>query len=131
MQLAMAAINGAQAILAILSVPDFTLGVSSGLRIAASVAATAASISAIASTTFSGGGSAPSAVDPTGGSTPSTGCMATPAISLFGSANQLNNVGAPQDGQQGQNITLTAIVSETEMTNTQNRVNKIQRNAEL
>ena len=131
MQLAMAAINGAQAILAILSVPDFTLGVSSGLRIAASVAATAASISAIASTTFSGGGSAPSAVDPTGGSTPSTGGMATPAISLFGSANQLNNVGAPQDGQQGQNITVTAIVSETEMTNTQNRVNKIQRNAEL
>ena len=131
MQLAMAAINGAQAILAILSVPDFTLGVSSGLRIAASVAATAASISAIASTTFSGGGSAPSAVDPTGGSTPSTGGMATPAVSLFGSANQLNNVGAPQDGQQGQNITVTAIVSETEMTNTQNRVNKIQRNAEL
>ena len=131
MQLAMAAINGAQAILAILSVPDFTLGVSSGLRIAASVAATAASISAIASTTFSGGGSAPSAVDPTGGSTPSTGGMATPAVSLFGSANQLNNVGAPQDGQQNNNITVTAIVSETEMTNTQNRVNKIQRNAEL
>ena len=131
MQLAMAAINGAQAILAILSVPDFTLGVSSGLRIAASVAATAASISAIASTTFSGGGSAPSAVDPTGGSTPSTGGMATPAVSLFGSANQLNNVGAPQDGQGGNNITVTAIVSETEMTNTQNRVNKIQRNAEL
>jgi hypothetical protein len=131
MQLAMAAINGAQAILAILSVPDFTLGVSSGLRIAASVAATAASISAIASTTFTGGGSAPSAVDPTGGSTPSTGGMATPAVSLFGSANQLNNVGAPQDGQGGNNITVTAIVSETEMTNTQNRVNKIQRNAEL
>ena len=131
MQLAMAAINGAQAILAILSVPDFTLGVSSGLRIAASVAATAASISAIASTTFSGGGSAPSAVDPTGGSTPSTGGMATPAVSLFGSPNNLNNVGAPQDGQSNNNITVTAIVSETEMTNTQNRVNKIQRNAEL
>jgi hypothetical protein len=131
MQLAMAAINGAQAILAILSVPDFTLGVSSGLRIAASVAATAASISAIASTTFSGGGSAPSAVDPTGGSTPSTGGMATPAVSLFGSANQLNNVGGEGAQQQNNNITVTAIVSETEMTNTQNRVNKIQRNAEL
>jgi len=131
MQLAMAAINGAQAILAILSVPDFTLGVSSGLRIAASVAATAASISAIASTTFTGGGSAPSAVDPTGGSTPSTGGMATPAVSLFGSANQLNNVGGEGAQQQNNNITVTAIVSETEMTNTQNRVNKIQRNAEL
>ena len=99
--------------------------------IAASVAATAASISAIASTTFSGGGSAPSAVDPTGGSTPSTGGMATPAVSLFGSANQLNNVGGEGAQQQNNNITVTAIVSETEMTNTQNRVNKIQRNAEL
>ena len=97
--------------------------------LAGSVISTAASIATIASTSFEGGGTAPDAPDLTSAS--STGGMATPAVSLFGSANQLNNVGAPQDGQQGQNITVTAIVSETEMTNVQNRVNKIQRNAEL
>ena len=65
-----------------------------------------------------------------GGDT-STGGMATPATALYGSNNNFNNVGAPQDGQGGNNITVTAIVSETEMTSTQDRVNRIKRNAEL
>jgi len=56
--------------------------------------------------------------------------MATPALSLFGSANQLNNVGG-EGAQQSQTITVNAIVSETEMTNVQNKVSKIQKNAEL
>jgi len=131
MQLAMAAINGAQAILAILTVPDFTLGIASGIRIAASVAATAASISAIASTSFEGGGQAPG--DPglpdVSGITATS--MATPSASLFGSNNNLNNVGGQQDGQGGQSITVNAIVSETQVTDVQNRINRIQRNAEL
>jgi hypothetical protein len=130
MQLAMAAINGAQAILAILTVPDFTLGIASGLRIAASVAATAASISTIASTTFNGGGNAPNDPNLPDVSGVTATSMATPSVSMFGSNNNLNNVGAPA-GQQGQNITVTAIVSETEMTSTQDRVNRIKRNAEL
>jgi hypothetical protein len=131
MQLAMAAINGAQAILAILTVPDFTLGIASGIRIAASVAATAASISAIASTSFEGGGQAPG--DPglpdVSGITATS--MATPSASLFGSNNNFNNVGGQQDGQGGQSITVNAIVSETQVTDVQNRVNRIKRNAEL
>ena len=131
MQLAMAAINGAQAILAILTVPDFTLGIASGIRIAASVAATAASISAIASTSFEGGGQAPG--DPglpdVSGITATS--MATPSASLFGSNNNLNNVGGQQDSQGGQSITVNAIVSETQVTDVQNRINRIQRNAEL
>jgi hypothetical protein len=130
MNLAMAAINGAQAILAILSVPDFTLGIASGIRIAASIAATAASISAISSTSFEGGGNAPSPVS--GGTPPSsTGQMATP--NLFGNSNNANNVGAngSNNDQSSPNFTVTAVVSETEMTSTQNRVNRIQRNAEL
>jgi len=130
MNLAMAAINGAQAILAILSVPDFTLGIASGIRIAASIAATAASISAIASTSFEGGGSAP----PPPGNTPppsSTGPMATP--NLYGNSNNYNNVGGnnQNNDQSTPNFTVTAVVSETEMTSTQNRVKRIQRNAEL
>jgi hypothetical protein len=132
MQLAMAAINGAQAILAILTVPDFTLGVASGIRIAAAVAATAASISAISSTTFAGGGQAPNDPGlPDVSGVSATGGMATPNVSLFGSNNNMNNVGAPQDGQGGQNITVNAIVSETQVTDVQNRVNRIKRNAEL
>ena len=129
MNLAMAAINGAQAILAILSVPDFTLGIASGIRIAASIAATAASISAISSTSFEGGGSAPSPVS--GGTPPTnTGQMATP--NLFGNSNNANNVGGEnQNGQSTPNFTVTAVVSETEMTNVQKRVNRIQQNAEL
>jgi hypothetical protein len=130
MNLAMAAINGAQAILAILSVPDFTLGIASGIRIAASIAATAASISAISSTSFEGGGNAPSPVS--GGTTQSNvGQMATP--NLFGNNNNANNVGnnGNSNDQSTPNFTVTAVVSETEMTSTQNRVKRIQRNAEL
>lgn len=130
MNLAMAAINGAQAILAILSVPDFTLGIASGIRIAASIAATAASISAISSTSFEGGGNAPSPVS--GGTTQTNiGPMATP--NLFGNNNNANNVGAndSNNNQSTPNFTVTAVVSETEMTSTQNRVKRIQRNAEL
>jgi hypothetical protein len=133
MQLAMAVINGAQAIVSILAqYPKFDGGFAMAAALAGSVISTAASIATIASTSFEGGGTAPDAPSPdslTGGS--STGGMATPAVSLFGSANQLNNVGGEGAQQQNNNITVTAIVSETEMTNTQNRVNKIQRNAEL
>jgi hypothetical protein len=128
--LAMAAINGAQAILAILSVPDFTLGVASGIRIAASVAATAASIAAITSTSFEGGGSVPSTTPVGSVSSSNTGPMATP--NLFGNSNNFNNVSSTnQEDQSTPSFTVTAVVSETEMTSTQNRVNQIQRNAEL
>ena len=129
MNLAMAVINGAQAILAILSVPDFTLGVASAIRIGASIAATAASIATISSTSFQGGGSP--APPPDTGSNSAVNA-ATPSVSLFGQNNNQNNVGGEgQQQQQGQNITVTAIVSETDVTGVQDRVNKIQKNAEL
>ena len=133
MNIAMAVINGAQAITSILAqYPKFDGGFAMVAALAGSVISTAASIATIASTSFEGGGAAPSIPDATsltGGS--STGGMATPSASLFGSNNNLNNVGGQQEGQTGQSITVTAIVSETEMTDTQNRVNKIKRNAEL
>lgn len=132
MQLAMAVINGAQAIVSIIAqMPKFDGGFATAAAIAGSVIATATSLATIASTTFEGGGTAPSAPDTNSLTGGSTGGMATPSASLFGSNNNLNNVGAQQDGQQGQNITVTAIVSETEMTSTQDRVNRIKRNAEL
>ena len=99
--------------------------------LAGSVIATATSLATIASSSFEGGGAAPAAPDTNSLTGNSTGGMATPSVSLFGSPNNLNNVGGEGAQQQNNNITVTAIVSETEMTNTQNRVNKIQRNAEL
>lgn len=61
LSLVMAAIDGAKAITAILSVPDFTFGVASAIRIAAAIATTAIQIGSIASKQFdgSGGGGAP------------------------------------------------------------------------
>lgn len=126
MQLAMAAINGAQAILAILTVPDFTLGVASGIRIAASVAATAASIATIAGTQFGGGATVPTTPDVGGGA--STTAVAPSTPQLFGSANTGSQVNA---GGGSNNITVTAIVSETEITASQNHINNIQNNSVL
>jgi hypothetical protein len=94
MQLAMAAINGAQAILAILTVPDFTLGIASGIRIAAAVAATAASIATISGTQFEGGGSTPNAPDVGGGGTSTTAVAPTTGPNLFGQANTGNKYNA-------------------------------------
>jgi hypothetical protein len=44
-----------------------------------------------------------------------------------GNANTLNASGQPN----GQNITVTAVVSETEITSTQNNVSKIKESASL
>ena len=127
MQLAMAVINGAQSILAITSVPDFTLGIASGIRIAASVAATAASIATISSTQFGGGGSAPNAPD-VGAGAATTAVAPAAAPQLFGQANTGSQVNA---GGSTNNITVTAIVSETEITSSQNHINNIQNNSVL
>jgi hypothetical protein len=127
MQLAMAVINGAQSILAITSVPDYTLGIGTGIRIAASVVATAASIATIAGTQFGGSASAPSAPDVGAGATAAAVAPAGP--SLFGQANTGNNISA--GGTPSQNITVTAIVSETEMTASQHHVANIQNNSNL
>jgi hypothetical protein len=62
MQIAQAIINGAQSVTAILSVPDFTMGVASAIRIASAGLATVATIAKISSTKFEGG--SPSSVAP-------------------------------------------------------------------
>ena len=132
MQLAMAVINGAQAIVSIIAqMPKFDGGFATAAAIAGSVIATATSLATIASTSFEGGGTAPDAPDSNSLTGGGTGGMATPSASLFGSNNNLNNVGDPNSEQGGQNITVNAIVSETQVTEVQNRVNRIKRNAEL
>jgi hypothetical protein len=69
-----------------------------------------------------------------GGGSANVGNSAVPSFvpgNLFGQGNAANNAGAPQSMESGQNITVTAVVSETEITATQNKVNKIMKNSVL
>jgi len=69
-----------------------------------------------------------------GGGSANVGNSAVPSFvpgNLFGQGNAANNAGAPQSMESGQNITVTAVVSETEITSTQNKVNKIMKNSVL
>ena len=56
LQIAQAIANGALAVTAIMTVPDFTLGVASAIRIGAAVAATGIQVATIASTQYAKGG---------------------------------------------------------------------------
>lgn len=53
------------------------------------------------------------------------------AAQLFGSANTGNVFSAGDGSEASTNMTVTAIVSETQVTNVQNKINKINKNAEL
>lgn len=69
-----------------------------------------------------------------GGGSANVGNTAVPSFvpgNLFGQGNAANNVTAPTGMESGQNITVTAVVSETEITATQNKVNKIMKNSVL
>ena len=95
------------------------------ISIASVVAATAKGLSAL------GGGSvtAPSNTGGGGGGGESTTAVAPAAApNLFGSANTGSQVNA---GGGTNNITVTAIVSETEITASQNHINNIQNNSVL
>jgi hypothetical protein len=96
--------------------------------IASVVAATAKGLSAL------GGGSV-SAPSNTGGGGGGGGDTSTTAVApasgpnLFGQANTGSQVNA--GGSSSNNITVTAVVSETEMTATQHFINNIQQNSVL
>lgn len=55
----------------------------------------------------------------------------TPSLSMFGQGNNLNTTGQAQSVETNQNIVVQAIVSETDVTNTQSKINKIQKGSEL
>lgn len=66
-----------------------------------------------------------------GGGSATATAQATPSVNLFGQGNQLNQVGAPTSVETNQNITVQAVVSETDVTTTQTKIDKIKKNAEL
>jgi hypothetical protein len=120
--------------------PDGGLALASAAAAGAKIRA-ATSIGTIVASSiskFMGGGGAsvqtPSSGGGGGGGSANVGNSAVPSFvpgNLFGQGNAANNAGAPQSMEQGQNITVTAVVSETEITATQSKVNKIMKNSVL
>lgn len=132
LQLGTAIINGVNSILAITSVPDFTLGVQSAIRIGAQVALNAASIAKIIATKFepnstgasSGGGTQVPSLGVSGSIAPTTF-----QPSAFGTGISQQQTFGAQQGNGG-NV-LRAYVSESDLTSTQNRLYGIRNASEL
>lgn len=103
--------------------------ISTAIGIAGNIAATAKALQSL------GGGSAPTPPSVGGGGGSAGGAnSAVPSFvpgNLYGPNNNANNVGAPNGMDGGQNIMVTAVVSETEITATQSKVNKIMKNSVL
>ena len=76
-----------------------------------------------ASTVSGGGGGG-------GGGATSVAPM-TPSVQMFGQGNQLNTTGQPKSVNANQNIVVQAIVSESDITSTQSKINKIKQGSEL
>jgi len=55
----------------------------------------------------------------------------TPSVQMFGQGNDLNTVGQPKSVNTNQNIVVQAIVSESDITSTQTKINKIKQGSEL
>ena len=127
MQLAGAIVDAGKAITASLASSPIAIGPvpnPAGIASLAFAAVTSATnIAKIASTTFTSG-TTPSTDTPT----PSITAVAPSGPSLFGQANTGSQVNA---GGGSNNITVTAIVSETEITASQNHINNIQNNSVL
>jgi hypothetical protein len=126
-QLAAAFINAAQAQVSILAqYPKFDGGFAMVAAMAGAAITSAMAIGKISSTSFNGGGSSTDSPDSSLTSTTAVAPAAAPQ--LFGSANTGSQVNA---GGGSNNITVTAIVSETEITSSQNHINNIQQNSVL
>jgi hypothetical protein len=127
-QMAAAIINAAQAQVSILAqYPKFDGGFAMVAAMAGAAITSAMAIGKIASTSFSGGGSSPDSPDSSLTSTTAVAPAAGPQ--LFGQANTGSQVNA--GGGTPNNITVTAVVSETEITASQNHINNIQQNSVL
>jgi len=126
-QLAAAIINAAQAQVSILAqYPKFDGGFAMVAAMAGAAITSAMAIGKIASTSFSGGGSSPDSPDSSLTSTTAVAPAAAPQ--LFGQANTGSQLNA---GGGSNNITVTAVVSETEITASQNTISNIQNNSVL
>jgi hypothetical protein len=138
MQLSMAIIDGFKAANASLAASPLTvLGVPNPGAIAAfafAITTSLANVAKIASTQYgakSGGAAGGGGGAAVGGGGATAGGGA-PSFSLFGQGNNQNTTGAAQDVENKSNqLTVKAIVVESDVTSTQNKVKKMQENATL
>ena len=119
LNLAMATINGIQAIQAILATAVDPTGITTALRIAASATLSAVNIAKIATSQFESGGGAPTAEAPT--SITSAPTSQAPAIYGPGQGQSTTFTG----NQNNSFAPVKAYVVETENRSTTNRVNKL------
>lgn len=135
LQLSMAIMDGFKAVTTSLSMSPVAIGPvpnPAGIAsLAFAVTTSLANIAKIASTQYgsksTGGGAGGSNAPMGGGATPNTG--GTPSFSLFGQGNNMNTTSAPKD--QETSLTVKAVVVESDVTSTQNKVKKMQENATL
>lgn len=72
-----------------------------------------------------------------GGGTSATSSSSTsvaplvPSVQMFGQGNDLNTQGQPKSVTTNQNIVVQAVVSESDITSTQSKINKIKQGSEL
>lgn len=121
------------------ALPDGGLALATAAAAGAKVRA-ATSIGTIVASSiakFMNGGGGASVSTPTGGGGGGVAAPTAPSVpsfvpgNLFGQGNAANNATSTQGVETTSNITVTAVVSETEMTGVQNKVNKILKNAVL
>jgi hypothetical protein len=133
MQLAGAVVDAGKAVTASLAAAPLAIGVVPNpvgiANLVATAAMSAANIAKIAATQFTSTTAPGPPSTPTGASAPESSVSAFTPGNLFGQNNDQNNVGGSQDTNT--NITVTAVVSETEITATQNNILKIQKSAQL
>jgi hypothetical protein len=61
----------------------------------------------------------------------SSAASVVPQVNLFGQGNNLNTAGATSSVNTSQNFVVQAVVSETDITNTQKKIDKIKKGSEL
>lgn len=119
--------------------PDGGLALASAAAAGAKIRAATSIGTIVASSVakFMNGGGGASVSTPTGGGGGGVAAPTAPSVpsfvpgNLFGQGNAANNATSAQGVETTSNITVTAVVSETEMTGVQNKVNKILKNAVL
>jgi len=134
MQLSLAIIDGFKAAQAsIAQFPPVTpIGIAA---LIATISASVANVAKIASTQYGskssgGGGGGGTDVSTMAGNTNAGG--GAPSFSLFGQGNNLNTTSSPKDAENKSNqLTVKAVVVESDVTSTQNKVKKMQENATL
>jgi hypothetical protein len=138
MSLSMAIIDGFKAANASLAQSPIALGPApnpAGIAsLAFAITTSLANVAKIASTQYGSKGGAPAGggggADVGGGGAAAGG--GAPSFSLFGQGNNQNTTGAAKDAENKSNqLTVKAIVVESDVTSTQNKVKKMQENATL